>query len=62
MVRGFRCVAVFGTEGAEIFDGFFYVFVVEAEDFEVGRMVAVGVGREVIDRRVGMEYFARSLQ
>jgi hypothetical protein len=36
-----------GSYAAEVFDGFFYVFVVEAEDFEIGR-AAVLIGRTAL--------------
>jgi hypothetical protein len=50
--------AVFSPESAEVFDDFIYVGVVEADGLDIGRMVAVVVGREVIDRRVGDGVFA----
>jgi len=41
-----------GPYAAEVFDHFFYVFVAEAEDFEIGRMVAGVIGQDVIKETV----------
>ena len=52
-------LSVLGAEGPEVFDYFIRVGVIEADHFEIGQVVAVGIDWEEIDRRVGDGVFSR---